>query len=62
MRKETPESAELIREALSIMGGGRIHVALDVKAPAGVYVVSIILENEGLHRLLEDIYTFIVEE
>ncbi|MEQ2978089.1 hypothetical protein AAAX96_15820 [Butyricimonas faecihominis] len=62
VRNENPESAELFRQALSIMGGGRIHVALDVKAPAGVYVVSIILENEGQHRLLEDIYTFIVEE
>lgn len=62
VENEDPGNAELFRQALSIMGGGRIHVALDVKAPVGVYVVSILLENEGQHRLLENVYTFIVEE
>ncbi len=62
VRNEKPENAELFRKSLSIMGGGRMHVALDVEAPAGEYIVSIAIDNEGQHAVLEDAFTFIVEE
>lgn len=62
VRNEKPENAELFEKSLTIMGGGRMHVALDLKAPAGRYVVSIAIENEGQYALLKDVFTFIVEE
>lgn len=62
IKSASPENAELFRQALSIMGGGLMHVALDLKAPAGMYTVSVLVENEGQHAILEDAFTFVVEE
>ena len=62
VKNENPENAELFRQALSIMGGGLMHVAQDVEAPSGRYVVSIVVQNEGQRALLEDIFTFIVDK
>lgn len=60
VKNENPENAELFRQSLSIIGGGLMQVALDVKAPVGRYKVSILVENEGQKALLEDAFTFIV--
>ena len=62
VKNENPENAELFRQSLSIMGGGIMFVALDVKAPEGSYIVSIVIENEGQRVVLEDAFTFIVAE
>ncbi len=62
VRNEKLENAELFRKSLTIMGGGRMHVAFDFNAPAGKYIVSIAIDNEGQHALLKDAFTFIVEE
>lgn len=62
VKNENPENAELFRQSLSIMGGGIMFVALDVKAPEGSYIVSIVIENEGQRVVLEDAFTFIVGE
>lgn len=62
VKNESLENAELFRQSLSIMGGGIMFVALDLKAPAGTYIVSVVVENEGQRALLEDAFTFIVEE
>lgn len=60
VKNENPENAELFRQSLSIIGGGLMQVALDVKAPVGRYKVSILVENEGKKALLEDAFTFVV--
>ena len=44
------------------MGGGIMFVAFDVEAPAGTYTVSVVVENEGQRAVLEDAFTFILEE
>lgn len=62
VKNENAENAELFRKALSIMGGGIMHVVVDVEAPAGRYSVSVLVKNEGQHAVLEDVFTFIVEE
>ena len=59
---EDAAKAELFRKSLTIMGGGRMYVEQNLEAPAGVYKVSILIENEGQSALLKDVFTFIVEE
>ena len=61
VKNESAENAALFNESLSIVGGGRMYVAYDVKAPVGVYTVSIKVENEGQSAVLEDIFTFVIE-
>ena len=62
IKNEKPENAELFRKSLLIMGGGIMFVAFDVEAPAGTYTVSVVVENEGQRAVLEDAFTFILEE
>lgn len=62
VKNENPENAKLFWESLTIMGGGRMYVDYDVKAPAGRYVVSVRIENEGQTRVLNDVFTFILGE
>lgn len=62
VKNDNPGNAELFRQSLTIMGGGRMNVAFDCKAPAGRYVVSIEIENEGQRAVLEKVYTFIVDK
>ena len=62
VKNDNPGNAELFRKSLTIMGGGRMNIPIDFKAPAGRYVVSILIENEGQCRVLEDVFTFIVDK
>ncbi|WP_141560895.1 MULTISPECIES: hypothetical protein [unclassified Butyricimonas] len=62
VKNDNLENAELFRQSLTIMGGGRMNVAFGCKAPAGRYVVSIEIENEGQRAVLEEVYTFIVDK
>ena len=62
VRNDNPGNAELFRKSLTILGGGRMNVAFDCKAPAGRYVVSVAIENEGQYAVLEEAFTFIVDK
>lgn len=54
-------NAALFMEELEIIGGGTMYYPIQPKAPAGTYVVSIRLTNEGYSKVLENAYTFIVK-
>lgn len=54
-------NAELFKEELEIIGGGSMYYPIQPKAPAGTYIVSIRLTNEGYSKVLEEAYTFIVK-
>lgn len=54
-------NAALFMEELEIIGGGTMYYPIQPKAPAGTYVVSIRLTNEGFSKVLENAYTFIVK-
>ena len=62
VKNESAANAELFRKSLTIMGGGRMYVEQNLEAPAGRYVVSIRIENKGQRAVLEDVFTFIVDE
>lgn len=62
VKNENPANAGLFRKSLSIIGGGRMYVEQNVEAPPGRYIVSIRIENEGKSAVLEDVFTFIIEE
>ena len=53
--------AVMFKQELSIIGNGSFYYPLEHKAPAGKYVVSIRVTNEGYSHVLKDIYTFIVK-
>ena len=53
--------AVMFKQELSIIGNGRFYYPLEHKAPAGKYVVSIRITNEGYSHVLKDVYTFIVK-
>ncbi len=54
-------NAELFKNELEIIGGGTMYYPIQPKAPAGTYVVSIRLTNEGYSKVLEEAYTFVVK-
>lgn len=58
---EDSAAAELFGKSLSIIGGGKMLLKTDNKAPAGKYRISIRVENEGHSAVLKDIFVFIVE-
>ena len=53
--------AVMFKQELSIIGNGSFYYPLEHKAPAGKYVVSIRITNEGYSHVLKDVYTFIVK-
>lgn len=46
---------------LSVIGGGRMYVDAKVNSPAGKYMVSLRVSNEGYSVVLPDIFTFILQ-
>lgn len=60
VRAEKGGDADIFRSELIIKGNGRFEVPYDFKAPTGYYHVSIRIENEGYSRVLDDVFTFII--
>ena len=54
-------NAEMFKALLSVRGGGRMEFPLVSDIPAGDYVVSLKVTNEGHSVILEDIFTFRVK-
>lgn len=54
-------NAEMFRHLLKIRGGGRMELPLITNVPAGRYVVSVRVYNEGYSEIIQDAFTFIVE-
>ena len=53
--------AMVFKQELRIIGNGSFYYPLEHKAPAGKYVVSIRITNEGYSHVVKDIYTFVVK-
>lgn len=60
VRAEGGGNAEIFLSDLRIKGNGRMEVPYAFQAPAGIYHVSIRIENEGYSRVVEDVFTFII--
>lgn len=54
-------NAEIFRAEIVVKGSGRLEMPYDFQSPPGRYHVSLIVENEGYKRTLEDVFTFIVK-
>lgn len=54
-------NGEVFKNELKIIGNGSFYYPLEHKAPAGKYMVSIRVSNEGYSHVLKDIYTFVVK-
>lgn len=61
VKNEKAENAEKFRKYLTAIGGGRLNVDQDVDVPAGEYIVSVRVSNEGREKVLSDAFTFIVK-
>lgn len=57
----TDGDATLFRNLVTIRGGGRMEFPLKSAIPAGRYVVSVRVSNEGYSHVVEDAFTFIVK-
>ena len=55
-------NADLFKKDLSIIGGGIMFFPLGSDAPLGKYKVSVKISNEDHVSILEDIYTFVVQD
>lgn len=54
-------NGDVFKDELKIIGNGSFYYPLEHKAPAGKYVVSVRVSNEGYSHVLKDIYTFVVK-
>lgn len=61
VKNETPGNADQFRKYLKALGGGRLQVDQEVDVPAGEYIVSVRVSNEGRSKVLEEAFTFIVK-
>lgn len=57
----TDGDATLFRNLVTIRGGGRMEFPLKSVIPAGRYVVSVRVSNEGYSSVVENAFTFIVK-
>lgn len=61
IKNENAENAEKFRKYITAIGGGRLNVNQNVDVPAGEYIISIRVSNEGREKVLADAFTFIVK-
>lgn len=62
IRSDCGEAAALdFKQYLTVIGGGRMYVDAKVNSPAGKYIVSLRVSNEGYSVVLPDIFTFILQ-
>ncbi len=54
-------NAEMFKALLTVRGGGRMEFPLVSDIPAGEYVVSLRISNEGQSHVLKNIFTFNVK-
>ena len=52
--------AELFQQELIVRGAGVMELPLYTKLPAGRYIVTLKVSNDGYSKLLPDVVTFIV--
>lgn len=57
---ENAANAEKFRGYLRIVGGGKMYLQQDFDVPAGRYVVTVKVSNEGRSRIFQDAFTFVV--
>lgn len=55
------EAAADFARYLTVIGGGRMYVDTKVNSPAGKYIVSLRVSNDGYSVVLPDIFTFILQ-
>ena len=53
--------AELFKKEIIVRGAGVMELPLHTELPAGRYVVTLKVENEGYSAILPDVYTFVVK-
>ena len=53
--------AEKFMNHVGVLGDGTIYVELDVNVIPGNYTVSLQIENEGRTKILNDMFTFVVD-
>lgn len=61
VKNENAENAAKFMNYVGTMGGGTIYVNIDIDVPVGAYTVTLQVENEGRTKILEDIFTFVVD-
>lgn len=61
--KNTQGNGDKFMEYVHVQGGGLIYVDLGVEkhVPAGAYTVTLEIRNEGRTRIMEDVYTFVIQ-
>ena len=62
VKSDNQDAADKFMKYVGVQGDGKIYVTLDVDVPTGNYTVSLEIKNEGRTRILEDIFTFVMDE
>ena len=53
--------ADLFADEILVRGGGVMQIPLYTQLPAGKYIVTLRVSNEGYSSLLPDVFTFIIK-
>ena len=62
VKSDNADEASKFMNHIGVLGDGTLYVELDVDATPGNYTVSLQIENEGRTKILNDIFTFVVDE
>lgn len=49
-------------QVIKVRGAGMMEIPIEAKLPAGKYLVTLKVSNEGYSALLPDVFTFIVKD
>lgn len=61
VKNENAGNAEKFMSYAGVMGGGMLYVDSNFDLPDGNYTLTLEVRNEGRSRVLEDIFTFVVD-
>jgi hypothetical protein len=61
IKSTNTSEAEKFMNHVGVLGDGTIYVELDVNVIPGNYTVSLQIENEGRTKILNDMFTFVVD-
>lgn len=61
VKSDNSDAAAKFMNYIGVLGDGTIYVELDVDVIPGNYTVSLQIENEGRTKILNDVFTFIVD-
>ncbi|WP_292265825.1 hypothetical protein [Butyricimonas sp.] len=62
VKSDNSENADKFMDYVKVKGKGQINVKYNPEVPAGTYLLTLEVENEGRSKIIEDVFTVILKD